>query len=128
MSVSSNLLIAAPETSAAAAKPIMSANGTNCLYTLNTKNSSAIIISTLTASAFNKLTKTAVASELFLCAILEATNAATITTAPPLKAETPACKPDITNEASATIAVAISCKRNILLKTAVVDVFSVICN
>ena len=31
MSVLSNLLIAAPETSAAAANPAISANGTNCL-------------------------------------------------------------------------------------------------
>ena len=86
------------------------------------------MINTLTASAFNKLTNTAAASTLFLCAILEATNAAIITAAPPSNADSPACKPDIANEAIATTAVAINCKRNILLKIAVVDVFSVICN
>ena len=124
----SSLLIAAPETSAAAAKPTISANGTKCLYTLNTKNSNTIMINTLTASAFSKLTNTADASILFLCAILEATNAAIATAAPPSNADSPACKPDIANEAIATIAVAINCKRNILLKTAAVVVFSVICN
>ena len=83
---------------------------------------------TLTASAFNKLTNTAAASLLFLCAILEAIKAAIMTTAPPSNADTPACKPDIANEAIATIAVAINCKRNILLKTEAVVVFTVICN
>lgn len=86
------------------------------------------MINTLTASAFNKLSNTAAASTLFLCAILEAINAAIITAAPPSNADVPACNPDIANEATATIAVAINCKRNILLKTAAVVVFSVICN
>ena len=86
------------------------------------------MMSTLTASAFNKLTSTAAASMFFRCAILEAINAATITAAPPIKADAPACKPEIANEAIATKPVAINCNRNILLKTAAVVVFSAICN
>ena len=68
---------------------------------------------------------TAVASYLLRCTILEAINAPIITAEPPINADMPACKPDITNEAIATIAVAISCKRNILLKIEAVVIFSI---
>ena len=116
MSVLSSLLIAAPETRAAAAKPIISATGTNCLNILKVMNNNIIITNTFTASAFSKLINIAVASFLLRCAILAAKKAPIITATPPANADKPALRPDITNAAIATSAVAIICNRNILLK------------
>jgi len=49
---------AAPENIAAAAKPAISAKGTNCAYTLKITNNEAAITTILTASAFSKLINT----------------------------------------------------------------------
>jgi hypothetical protein len=117
-----NLLRAAPEKSAAAAKPAISAIGTNCLKTTKMINKSTIITRIFTASALSKLIKIAEGSFLLLLrlAINDAAYAPIITLEPPKTAEIPAYNPDKISAIIATAAVAITWILSILLKTSVV--------
>ena len=84
---------------------------------------STITTKIFTASAFNKLIKTAEASFLFLLrlAIIDAAYAPIITLKPPKTADKAALKPDKISASNATATVAITWILSMLLKTS--DVF-----
>lgn len=105
--------MAEPEIIAAAANPIISAQGTNASNSLIVMTKNKTINTILISSAFNILPNTDAASLRLLIANLAAINDASVTARPPATADKLAFIPDITKATTATAAVVSNCERNI---------------